>query len=222
MLKCSIIWEALRHRLIPGHYTWASLVAQTVKNLPTMWETQVRSLGQEDPLKKEMATHSSVLTWRIPWREEPGGLQSMGLQSVGHDQVTNTHSHLDIQRVSVLPSLVQASPSWASVSPLSKWKCWMQWLLRASQFSFPSGGESLPSSAWWDYLKQEVKYGYLCPFFSAECLYPFLLCRPGLSAIEQKIIKRLLSIPCPPSTLGTSREPFIENKRAKQEYTHIH
>ena len=56
-----------------------------------MWETQVRSLGQEDPLEKEMATHSSVLTWRIPWREEPGGLQSMGLQRVGHDQVTNTH-----------------------------------------------------------------------------------------------------------------------------------
>ena len=55
-----------------------------------MRETQVQSLGQEDPLEKEMATHSSILAWRIPWTEEPGGLQSMGSQRVGHDRVTNT------------------------------------------------------------------------------------------------------------------------------------
>ena len=60
---------------------WASLVAQMVKKLPVMQETQVRSLGQEDPLEKGMATHFSILAWRIPWREEPGGLQSMDLQS---------------------------------------------------------------------------------------------------------------------------------------------
>ena len=65
--------------------TEASLVAQTVKCLPTMRETQVRSLGQEDPLEKEMATHSSTLAWRIPWKEEPGRLQSIGSQRVGHD-----------------------------------------------------------------------------------------------------------------------------------------
>ena len=59
-----------------------SLVAQTVKHLPTMQETQVRFLGQEDPLEKEMATHSSTLTWKIPWTEEPGGLQSMGSQEL--------------------------------------------------------------------------------------------------------------------------------------------
>ena len=59
----------------------ASLVAQTVKNLPAMQETWVWSLGQEDPLEEEMATCSSILAWRIPWTEEPGGLQSMGLQS---------------------------------------------------------------------------------------------------------------------------------------------
>ena len=53
-------------------------MAQTVKNLPAMQETQVQSLGQEDPLEKEMATYSSILAWRIPWTEEPGGLQSMG------------------------------------------------------------------------------------------------------------------------------------------------
>ena len=59
----------------------ASLVAQMVKNLPAMWETQVGSLGWEDALEKEMATHSSVLAWRIPGTEEPGALQSMGSQS---------------------------------------------------------------------------------------------------------------------------------------------
>ena len=57
----------------------------TVKNLPAMWETQVRSLGQEDPLEEGMATHSSFLAWRIPCTEEPGGLQSTGSQRVGHD-----------------------------------------------------------------------------------------------------------------------------------------
>ena len=56
-----------------------------VKHLPTMRETWVRSLGSEDPLEKEMAIHSSTLAWKIPWMEEPGGLQSMGLQRVGHN-----------------------------------------------------------------------------------------------------------------------------------------
>ena len=56
-----------------------------VKNLPVMWETWVQSLGLEDVLKKGMATHCSILVWRIPWTEEPGGLQSLGLQRVGHD-----------------------------------------------------------------------------------------------------------------------------------------
>ena len=56
-----------------------------VKNLPAMQETQVRSLGREDPLENRMATHSSVLAWKIPWTEEPGRLQSMGSQRVGHD-----------------------------------------------------------------------------------------------------------------------------------------
>ena len=63
----------------------ASLVAQTVKHLPTMQETQVRSLGREVPLEKEIATYSSTLAWKIPWTEEPGRLQSVGSQRVGHD-----------------------------------------------------------------------------------------------------------------------------------------
>ena len=66
-------------------YVWASLVAHMVKCLPAMRETWVRSLDQEDPLEKEMATHSSILAWKIPWMEEPGRLQSLGLQRVGHD-----------------------------------------------------------------------------------------------------------------------------------------
>ena len=63
---------------------WDSLVAQRINNLPVMQETLVRFLSQEDPLEKGMATHSSILSWRIPWTEEPGGLQSMELQRVGH------------------------------------------------------------------------------------------------------------------------------------------
>ena len=66
-------------------YDMTSLVAQTVRRLPTMQESRVQSLGQEDLLEKEMATHSSILAWKIPWMEEPGRLQSMGSQRVGHD-----------------------------------------------------------------------------------------------------------------------------------------
>ena len=64
---------------------WASLVAQRLKRLLSMQETRVRSLGWEDPLEKEMVTHSSILAWGIPWTEEPGRLQSTGSQRVGHD-----------------------------------------------------------------------------------------------------------------------------------------
>ena len=71
------------------HIFW---MAQMVKKLPTVWETWVWSLGREDPLEKGMATHSSILAWKIPWTEEPGELQSMGLQRIGHDWVTNTFS----------------------------------------------------------------------------------------------------------------------------------
>ena len=63
----------------------ASLVAQRLKHLPATWEMWVRSLGREDPLEKEMATQSSILAWRIPWMEAPGGLQSTGSQRVGHN-----------------------------------------------------------------------------------------------------------------------------------------
>ena len=73
----------------------ASLVAQRIKGLPAMQETRVRSLGWEDPLEKEMATHSSTLAWRIPWTEEPGGLQSMGWQELDMTERLHFHFHLN-------------------------------------------------------------------------------------------------------------------------------
>ena len=66
-----------------------------VKNLPAMWETWVESLGQKDPREKDMATHSSVLAWRIPWTEELGNLQSLVSQRIGHDGASNTHTHTE-------------------------------------------------------------------------------------------------------------------------------
>ena len=75
-------------------YLWVSLVAQMVKNLPEMQETWVWSLNWEDSLEKGMATHSSILAWRIPWTKKPGRLQSMGLQRVGYDWASNTHIFL--------------------------------------------------------------------------------------------------------------------------------
>ena len=94
----SLGWEdplgvgmATHSRILAWRIPWTeesgrgTLEAQIVKNPPAMWKTWVRSLGHEDPLEEGVATHSSILAWRIPWREEPGGLQSMGLQRVGHD-----------------------------------------------------------------------------------------------------------------------------------------
>ena len=83
-------WKSPELPLICTPTNSEPLVAQTAKNPPVMQETQVRSLGQENPLEKRMAIHSSIPAWRIPWTEEPGGLQSMGSQRVGHDWVTNT------------------------------------------------------------------------------------------------------------------------------------
>ena len=86
-----------------------SLVAQMVKNLTAMQQIWIRSLGWEDPLKKGMATHSSILAWRIPRTEEPGGLQSLGSQRVRHDWVTLTHTH------------THTRISWGSAVPSSCW-----------------------------------------------------------------------------------------------------
>ena len=81
---CFMLWGA-KIKTDPLPSPWASLVVQMVKNLSAMPPTGVQSLGQDEPLGKGMATHSSILGCRIPWTEEPGGLQSMGSQRVGHD-----------------------------------------------------------------------------------------------------------------------------------------
>ena len=91
------IWgKILFHEIMhPSHV----LVAQMVKNLPAMWETWIQSLGREDSMEKEMATHSSILSCRIPSTEEPGRLKSMGLQRVGHNWGTNTFIFFSLSHV---------------------------------------------------------------------------------------------------------------------------
>ena len=91
LLDCFVVYKKIFIGV--GLIYRASLVAQSVKNLPAVQETRVWSLGWEDPLEKEMATHSSILAWKISWTEEPGGLQSTGSQRVGHDWATNTVTH---------------------------------------------------------------------------------------------------------------------------------
>ena len=84
-MRCKIMRSAFVHLKVELLAHMASLVAQTVKRRPTMLEVWVRSLGREDPLEKEMTTHSSILVWKTPWTEDPGRLQSMGLQRVRHN-----------------------------------------------------------------------------------------------------------------------------------------
>ena len=86
---CDIQPHYLLKPFLNSSPVWASLVAQRLKGLPAMQKTWVRYLGWEDPLEKEMETHSRILAWRIPWTEEPGGLQSTGSQRIGHDWMTS-------------------------------------------------------------------------------------------------------------------------------------
>ena len=110
---------------------WASLVAEMVKNLPAMQATQVWSLGREDPLQKEIATHSSILVWEIPWTEKFGGIQSMGLQRVRHDWATNIfHLYYFLDSTYKWYYIVFIffwfiSPSIRSISCCWKWQCFI-------------------------------------------------------------------------------------------------
>ena len=108
----------------------SSLVASRLKHLPGMWETRVQSLGWEDPLEKEMATHSSTLAWRITWREEPGRLQSMWSQRVGHDWVTHTHTSSGCQFLcsKVILFLFQFYWETIEIYPCLKFLCTEWWL----------------------------------------------------------------------------------------------
>ena len=103
-------WVRLMAEIKPGQeIEGASLVAQSLKHLPEMRETWVWFLGQEDPLEKGMATHSSTLAWRIPWTEQPGRLQSMGLQRVGHDWATSLHFSEGIR---IQQTVLVIDPGW--------------------------------------------------------------------------------------------------------------
>ena len=90
------------------YFSVRSVVPQRLKHLPVMWETQVRSLDQEDPLEKEMVTHSGILAWRIPWPEEPCRLQAMGSQRVGHDWATSLSLFFSTIHLNVLIRILRA------------------------------------------------------------------------------------------------------------------
>ena len=135
----------------PWAYRWfmryfrTSLVAQMIKRLPTMQETWVRSLGWEDLLEKEMATHSSTLAWRIPWMEEPGGLKSMGSQRVGHDWATSIslslllHFRIFERLISnILVLLPGRSHGWRSLVGYSLWGCKESDTTERLPFPFPN------------------------------------------------------------------------------------
>ena len=113
---------------------WASLVAQMVKNLPAIREILVWSLGWEDLLEKGTATHSGIVAWKIPWTEEPGGLQSMGLQRIGHDWVPR-------------PTLLLTFTFSGTSLPV-------QWLRLCTAHAggvglIPCQGTKIPHTAWW-------------------------------------------------------------------------
>ena len=105
------LWKPFMIYWAPFFPPRAFLVAQTIKNLPAMWETWVWSMGWEDPLQKGIAIHSSILAWRIPWTEEPGGLQSMGLQRVGHNWSTNTFTLFFLRQNSLFHLIFRATVS---------------------------------------------------------------------------------------------------------------
>ena len=135
---------------------------------PAMQETQIRSLGWEDPLEKTMATHSSILAWRIPWIEKPGGLQCMGLQRVGHDWATNIHTHTlphPVAQASADLPTIDARP--ASSSPLapSQARFISPWLMWKSSLSY------LPVAAW---LSPDCPDTHKVSYFLiASCSLPF-------------------------------------------------
>ena len=137
-------------------FFWNSLalVAQRLKHLPPVWETLVRSLGQEYPLEKEMVTHSSILAWSIPWTEKTGRLQSTGLQKVGHDWATSLS-------LSGCGQLISGSSAF-SKSSLNIWEFLVQVLLKPSLENFEHYFASM-----WD----ECNCAVVWTFFSTALLW---------------------------------------------------
>ena len=102
VIICLNLWSSLWLNHRSSLNLWVSLVVKIVKRLPTVQETQVQSPGQENPLEKTMATHSSTLAWKIPWMEEPCKLQSMGLQRVWHDWATSLFFHFTLNHTVII------------------------------------------------------------------------------------------------------------------------
>ena len=115
-------WDCLQNVLL-HMFKWTSLVAQLVKNLPAVQETWVLFLGWDDPLEKEIATHSSIIAWEIPWMGDPGNLQSMGSQRIGHDWATSLY--LLSKKMGCLSGCLVASASvqklFCGTYPAFKW-----------------------------------------------------------------------------------------------------
>ena len=145
---------------------WTSLVAQMVKNLPAVWETWVQSLGWEDPLEKRMTTHSNIFAWRIPWPEEPGGLQSTVSQRVGRDWATEQQQ--------------QSHPWVASVVP-----CWRPTHLPRSHSNITSSMKALLMSSIQNWLSPPLQINCITVviFLSCACYLDLLCLFKGVSPL---------------------------------------
>ena len=150
---------------------WASLVAQMVKNLPAIREILVWSLGWEDLLEKGMATHSGIVAWKIPWTEEPGGLQSMGLQRIGHDWVPR-------------PTLLLTFTFSGTSLPV-------QWLRLCTAHAggvglIPCQGTKIPHTAWWKKTNKQKK-NYITSTSDSQYSSPLPLFLPSLPIYQEYI-----------------------------------
>ena len=160
-------------------------VAQRVKNLPAMQETRVQSLGQEDPLEKGMATHSSILVWRITGTEKPGGLQFVGSQRVGHNWATNTH----IIFLSFLPAQAQLPQS----CPTLLWPHGLQPAQLLSQWDSPRENTGVSGHALLQgiFLSQESNPSLLCFLHCRHILYRWATWKPLNIVIHYTLLNRL-------------------------------
>ena len=144
-------------------HLWASLVVQSVKNLPVMWETWVLSFGWKDPLEEGMATHSSIHAWRIPWTEELGGLQSRWSQRVGHDWAAKNSTEQHSKNI--YPYYFTTSLFY-NVFPSSALSFWLINDSRSSAFSCSPGAVSYKVHHWTNRcdefcISSSTIYGYL-------------------------------------------------------------
>ena len=149
-----------------------------VKNLPAIQETGVRSLVQEDPLEKGMSTHSSILAWRIPWTEEPGRLQSIGPQRIGHDWVTNIHTHTSWRYFVYFISFSPFITLWDRYSPyLKMWEIEFQDHAVSGRRESQNAWGSLQS--WCSFLSapdvsSASRYPSICMLLGQALSFPFL------------------------------------------------